>query len=90
MAKWRAQVRLGDDIVTMYTEAEHYSAAYIKIITLLPSRCCRGDCNEGIISLVQDDEAASGPCDDQNDGEIGQKSSKKSIKINIFDTKTDN
>jgi hypothetical protein len=61
MAKWRAQVLLNDKISTMYTEAEHYSAAYVKILCKLPSRCARGDCKEGIISLVQDAEEASEP-----------------------------
>ena len=61
MAKWRALVRLGDKLSTMYTEAESYSAAYIRIIGKLPSRCARGDCEDGIIRLVQDAEEASEP-----------------------------
>lgn len=86
MAKWRAQVKLGDDITTMYTEAEHYSAAYVKIMTKLPSRCARTGCKDGIIALVQDDEQALGPYGKLLVGENDRKSSKKSVKINISDT----
>lgn len=86
MAKWRAEVQLDDKVLTMYTEAEHYSAAYIKIMAKLPSRCARGDCKDGIITLVQDTEQALGSHEGQEVGENDQKSSKKSIKINILDT----
>ena len=71
MAKWRALVRLGDEMSTMYTEAKSYSAAYVQIIGKLPSRCARGDCKDGIIRLVQDTEEASEPFEDLTELENG-------------------
>ena len=85
MANWKATVQLDGKILTMYTECEYYGTAYVNILAKLPSRCSRGDCQDGIIDLVKCDEM---PPESQNidtrsqNGQIGLK---KSVKINILE-----
>ena len=63
MNKWIATCTLdgGKTTFSVEVEANTYSAAYIKALTQLPSRCSRMDTNDGILDLTMVPEEASRP-----------------------------
>ena len=82
--KWLATCTIdnGESTFPVVVNAETKGAAYVKVMCQLPSRCARGDTNDGIISLE--------PYTSEKSPEISPKipnnGPKKSVKINILDT----